>query len=392
MNEHSRVLIVDDQPDNLLILDDLLGRHYAVHTVTNGRAALDYLDAGGKTDLILLDVMMPDMDGYEVCRRLKNSAAWRDIPVVFLTGLESAADEEYGLSLGAEDFIHKPFSPAVVLARVDSHLRLHHATQALRLRNEDLELRVAERTRQILRQSEELAQRNQEIIAAQSATITAFCSLAEARDNETGNHIRRTQNYVRTLAERLRERPLFRPQLDDEAIALLHKSAPLHDIGKVGVPDAILQKPGKLTPDEWLIMKRHCLYGRDAIALAEQDLGNGHASFLRYAKEIAYGHHERWDGSGYPQGVSGTAIPLSARLMAVADVYDALISKRVYKPAYPHEQAIDMIVAERGRHFDPDIVDALLDVAIPFQEIARQYLDDEHAQPENLSHGGNTHE
>ena len=379
MESLDRILIVDDQPDNRLLLEDLLGERYAVQTATDGRHALEYLESGGSADLILLDVVMPEIDGFEVCRRLKASSRWREIPVIFLTSLEGAADEEHGLSLGAEDFIHKPFSPPVVLARVRNHLQLRKATQQLRVRNEDLEQRVAERTRDVLRQAQELACRNQEIIAAQSATITAFCSLAEARDNETGNHIRRTQNYVRALAERLREHPRFRAALDDETIALLYKSAPLHDISKVGISDAILQKPGKLTAEEWVVMKRHCQYGRDAIALAEAEMGDTAGSFLRYAREIAYGHHEKWDGSGYPQGLAGEVIPLSARLMAVADVYDALISKRVYKPAYPHEQAIGMIAAEHGRHFDPYAVDALLAIEDRFRDIALRFSDDDNA-------------
>ena len=375
MEPSAHILIVDDQPDNRLILEDLLGGHYTVHAAPDGQRALAYLEDGGRPDLILLDVMMPGIDGFEVCRRVKAAPGLQDIPLLFLTSLESAADEEHGLSLGAEDFIHKPFSPPVVLARVRTHLKLAQASRFLRDRNEDLERLVAERTREIIRQSEELMRREQEVVASQGATITAFCALAEARDNETGNHIRRTQHYVQALAERLRDHPRFAAALDGQTIQLLFKSAPLHDVGKVAIPDAILLKPGKLDPDEWEVMKRHATYGRDAIAQAERELGYSGGSFLSYAREIAYGHHEKWDGGGYPQGLAGEAIPLSARLMAVADVYDALISRRVYKPAFPHEQAIAMIHAERGRHFDPDIVDALLDIADQFRAIANSYSD-----------------
>ena len=297
--------------------------------------------------------------------------------MIFLTGLDRPEDEELGFSLGAEDFIHKPISPPVVLARVRTHLALSRATRALQRRNADLELIVAERTAEIREQARRLVASKQEVIAAQASTITAFCALAEARDNETGNHIRRTQHYVRILAENLRDHPRFREKLEGEVIQLLFKSAPLHDVGKVATPDAILLKNGKLTPEEWVLMKQHCEYGRNAIMQAESALGGvSDASFLLYAAEIAYGHHERWDGSGYPQGISGDAIPLSARLMAVADVYDALISRRVYKPPFPHEQALSMIVAERGRHFDPDIVDALLRVAGEFAEIAHSFRDE----------------
>lgn len=262
-------------------------------------------------------------------------------------------------------------------ARVRTHLALSRATRALERRNADLELLVAERTAEISAQARRLVSSKQEVIAAQAATITAFCALAEARDNETGNHIRRTQHYVRILAEALQDHPRFRDQLDDEVIQLLFKSAPLHDVGKVATPDAILLKPGKLTADEWVLMKQHCEYGRNAILQAESALGGvTDASFLQYAAEIAYGHHERWDGSGYPQGLAGDAIPLSARLMAIADVYDALISRRVYKQPIPHEEAIQMMLVERGRHFDPDIVDALESVAAKFAEIAQNFRDE----------------
>ena len=369
MKTDSRILIVDDEPPNLLILEDLLAGHYRVHALANGRQALEYLTTNGPVDLILLDVMMPEMDGFEACRRIKAEPRLQDIPVLFLTSLESAADEELGLSLGAEDFIHKPFSPSVVLARVRNHLELARARRRLRERNVELEHLVDQRTGELLREK-------QQVIAAQGATITALCTLAEMRDNETGNHIRRTQNYVRVLAEKLRRHPRFAAELDDVTIDLLFRSAPLHDVGKVGIPDAILQKPGKLTAEEWLIMKRHPEYGRDAIAQADNDLGEA-AGFLRYGREIAYGHHEKWDGSGYPQGLAGNAIPLSARLMAAADVYDALISKRVYKPAYSHNQAIDMIAAGRGTHFDPDVAAALAEVAGEFLIIATNFRDEQ---------------
>jgi putative two-component system response regulator len=366
----AHILIVDDQPENLLILEDVLDRFYTVHSASNGQRALDFLERGGRADLVLLDVVMPVLDGFQVCRKLKATPGLDAIPVLFLTSLESAADEEFGLSLGAEDFIHKPFSPAVVLARVRTHLQLAEARRALEARNRGLEELVAERTREVLRKS-------QEVIVAQGATITAFCSLAEARDNETGNHIHRTQHYVKALAERLAVQPRFAREVNEETIPLLFKSAPLHDIGKVAIPDHILLKPGKLTPEEWEIMKRHTTHGRDAIAQAEAELGEAHGAFLRYAREIAYGHHEKWDGSGYPQGLTGEAIPVSARLMAVADVYDALISRRVYKPAYPHAQAVAMIREGRGSHFDPDIADAFAEISDQFADIAARYAEDD---------------
>ena len=366
-SERSRILIVDDSLSSIELLGTILGEEYRISFASNGVEGLN-LATQFPTDLILLDVIMPGIDGHEVCRQLKANPETSDIPVIFLTSLESATDEEYGLSLGAEDFIHKPISPPVVLARVRNHLLLANNKRELKRHNEELEHLVAERTK-------EVAYRDQQLIAAQASTITAFCALAEARDNETGNHIRRTQNYVRVLAEALRYHPRFRQYLDAETIQLLFKSAPMHDVGKVAIPDSILLKPGKLSPDEWSIMKNHCAAGRNAIASAARELGENDGTFLGYAAEIAYYHHERWNGQGYPCGLAGEDIPVSARLMAVADVYDALITKRIYKPAFPHDECLRIMIAERGEHFDPDVLDALLATADEFNAIARLYKD-----------------
>lgn len=364
------VLVVDDEPMNLLILEETLGYLYEVHAAQNGRTAFEYMCQGGCVDLILTDVKMPEMDGFELCRRLKTEKHTCDIPLLFLTSLDSPVDEEKGLTLGAEDFIHKPISPPVVLARVRNHLELAQARSRLSQRNAELETLVQRRTHEVLEQK-------QQVITSQSAVITAFCTLAEARDNETGNHILRTQCYVETLARFLRHHPRYAPELDcEEVIQALCKSAPLHDIGKVAIPDTILLKPGRLSEDEWVIMRKHAAFGRDAIVKAERELG-ATASFLRYAREIAYGHHEKWDGSGYPEGHAGDAIPLSARLMAVADVYDALISRRVYKPPFPHEQAIAMILEGQGKHFDPDIAGALVAIGGEFRAIAAELRDEQ---------------
>lgn len=362
------VLIVDDESPNQLILEDLLAPHFAVHIASNGRRALDYLQAGNPVDLILMDVMMPELNGFDACRAIKRQPDLQDIPVLFLTSLDSVADEERGLLLGAEDFIHKPFSPVVVLARVRNHIELARSRTLLRERNAALELQVQERTRALLHET-------RQVMRAQESTINALCALAELRDNETGNHIRRTQHYVRTLAQRLSQSPRFAAELSAEVIDLLFKSAPLHDVGKVAIPDAILLKCGKLTEVEWVTMKRHAEYGRDVLIQAENELGDS-VSFLRYAREIAYGHHEKWDGTGYPQGLGGNAIPLSARIMAVADVYDALISKRVYKAAMSHRQAVECIMQGRGSHFDPFIIDLLMDVIDKFQVIAAGFSDE----------------
>ena len=354
------VLIVDDTPENLMLMADLLKGSYQVKVANGGERGLKLAAASPAPDLILLDIMMPGMDGYEVCQRLKADPATREIPVVFLTAKSDVEDERRGLELGAVDYITKPISPPIVLARVKLHLTLKAHADFLRDKNDFLEAEVSRRTR--------------EVHDVQEVTVHALASLAEARDNETGNHILRTQRYVWVLAHHLRGHPRFHDRLDAQTIDWLFKSAPLHDIGKVGIPDRILLKPGKLTPDEFEIMKTHTTLGRDAIAQAETRLGRT-MPFLRIAKEIAYSHQEKWDGSGYPEGLAGDAIPLSARLMAVADVYDALISRRVYKAPIPHEQAAQIIAQGRGQHFDPDITDAFLALQDSFREIAGRYAD-----------------
>ena len=368
MKVKAHILVVDDEPTNWLILKDLLAPRYSVHALANGRQALDYLmTVERQVDMILLDIVMPEMDGFEVCRRIKSEPKLQDIPIIFLTSLSSATEETHGLTLGAGDFIRKPFSPSVVSARVRNHLELSGIRKLLSERNVALELLVEDRTQALLHEKEQ-------VIATQESTISSLCTLAEIRDNETGNHILRTQHYVRALAKRLSALPQFAEELSDDTIRLLFQSAPLHDIGKVAIPDAILLKPGKLTDEEWIIMKRHAEYGRDALVQVQGN-SDSKVSFLTYAREIAYSHHEKWDGSGYPQGLSGEAIPLSARIMAVADVYDSLISIRIYKPAFAHDTAIGMIIEGRATHFDPQIVDVLPDVAKEFHAIAASYKD-----------------
>ena len=370
-----RVLAVDDQPDNLLILEDCLGLDYDVKVFHRGHDLLEYFEQGGKADLVLLDIVMPMPDGYALCRWLKAGALTRDIPVVFLTSLDSCTDEAYALSLGAEDFVHKPLSAPVLLARVRNHLLLSQTRKALLSQNRGLEKMVAERTRKIQEQSDELMRRTEQLISSQSAIISAFCSMVEARDGETGNHIRRTQHYLLALCEKLSEHPRFVEELTPANIQLMFKSAPLHDIGKVATPDHILLKPGKLTPAEWVIMRRHTELGARLIAAVQKEIGAANMEFLGYAHQIALSHHERWEGSGYPQGLSGDAIPLAARLMAVADVYDALTSRRVYKRAIDHNDALVIMREERGKHFDPDILDGMLEIAPQFEDISRCFAD-----------------
>ncbi|ARJ65418.1 two-component system response regulator [Magnetospirillum sp. ME-1] len=356
------ILVVDDTPDNLKLMSGLLKDLYRVKIANSGEKALTIAAGEAPPDLILLDIMMPGLDGYEVCRRLKADRATRDIPVIFLTAMSASEDEEAGLKLGAVDYVTKPINPAVVLARVETHLKLKASADFLKDKNDYLEAEVARRTR--------------ELAAIQDVTILAMASLAETRDSDTGNHIRRTQHYVRLLAEKLKDHPRFAATLDDVTIDMLFKSAPLHDIGKVGIPDRILLKPGRFEPHEFEIMKTHTTLGRDAIEHAERSLGTP-VQFLAMAKEIAYGHQEKWDGSGYPQGIGGDHIPVSARLMAVADVYDALISRRVYKDGMPHEKAVAIIAEGAGSHFDPDIVETFLALQDQFKEIADRFADSE---------------
>jgi putative two-component system response regulator len=364
------VLLVDDTPNNLAVLSDLLLPHYRIRVAASGRRALDIAVTEPRADLILLDVMMPEMDGYEVLARLKDEPATRDIPVIFVTALDSVEDEQRGLSVGAVDYITKPFRPAIVLARVRTQLELKRAGDLLRDHNVFLEAEVERRMA------------DNRLI--QEVSIHALARLAEVRDPETGNHLRRTQEYVRTLARGLQAHPRFGAYLTDQVIANLAVSAPLHDIGKVGIPDHILLKPGKLTAEEWTIMKTHAKLGSDAIAQAERDASRP-VEFLRVAKEIAHYHHEKWDGSGYPDGLAGDAIPISARLMALADVFDALISRRVYKEPMPFAKARDIIVADSGRHFDPDVVNAFVAAYARFSEIAEQYSDSEEAVAAKLA-------
>jgi putative two-component system response regulator len=361
---HSRnkptVLIVDDTPENLTVMNGLLREHYRTKIANNGERALQIAADNPHPDLILLDIMMPGMDGYEVCRCLKRDPRLAAVPVIFLTAKAEIKDEQAGFDVGGVDYITKPISPSIVLARVSTHLKLKAASDFLKDKNAFLETEVQRRTR--------------EVQLIQDVTIMAMASLAETRDNETGNHIRRTQNYVLALAKELKSHRRFSAALDDQTIEMLYKSAPLHDIGKVGIPDAILLKPGKLTAEEFEIIKTHTTIGRDTIAAAEK-LIDGPSTFLRLAREIAHYHQEKWDGSGYPEGLRGDAIPVSARLMALADVYDALISKRVYKPPFPHEKAVAIITEGSGRHFDPDVVEAFLMIEGQFRSIAERFAD-----------------
>lgn len=354
------ILVVDDTADNLSLMSELLKDLYKVKVANSGEKALKYVQGDSKPDLILLDIVMPGLSGYDVIRELKSNPSTRDIPVIFLTAMSAMEDEKKGLEMGAADYVTKPISPPIVLARIKTQLENKKMADFLRDQNNFLETEVAQRTR--------------ELSAIQNVTILAMTSLAETRDSDTGNHIRRTQFYVKALAEKLQTHPRFGYFLTNQTIDMLFKSAPLHDIGKIGIPDRILLKPGKFTAEEFEIMKTHTTIGRNAIEQAEKQLGM-QVEFLTLAKEIAYSHQEKWDGSGYPEGISGDDIPISARFMAVADVYDALISRRVYKEGMPHEQAAAIIVDGKGKHFDPDVVDAFVDLQDEFRAIAARFAD-----------------
>lgn len=366
------ILLVDDTPQNLAILGELLQPLYRVRAANSGERALRAAGLQPRPDLILLDVMMPGMDGYEVMQRLAADPDTRNIPVIFVTAMTATENEEHGLALGAVDYISKPINPAIVLARVHTHLELKRARDQLADKNDWLEL--------------EVSRRMSENLLIQDLSVRALACLSEARDNETGLHIVRTQAYVELLARHLARHERFCHALSGTRLGMVVKAAPLHDIGKVGIPDAILLKPGRLTVEEFEIMKSHPTIGAEAInkamaqALAGTDgetaeLASGAFAFLHIAREISLGHHEKWDGCGYPAGLAGDAIPVSARLMALADVFDALMSHRVYKAAMSLEETTRIICEGRASHFDPDVVDAFLACHARFAEIAARFAD-----------------
>ncbi len=352
--DRNKVLIVDDAPENIRILGELLRDKYTIMFARNGHDALRIAKAKPQPDVILLDVIMPGMDGYEVCEELKKNPNTHDIPVLFITAQNNEKEESHGLSLGGVDYISKPFRASLVQSRVDNQLELKKHRDQL----DDL---VRERTK--------------ELRLTQEATIESMATLAEWRDPETGLHIKRTQKFVKVLADFMAEQDKYAAELDEKTRELLCLSAPLHDVGKVCIPDSILQKPGRLTEEEFEIMKEHTVRGKAVLSSTDSKLGSD--SFLSIARLVAYCHHERWDGKGYPQGLAGEDIPLCARLMSVADVYDALTSRRVYKPPMPHEKAKGIMMEGYGTQFDPAVLDAFIALESEFIEIAEKYADTE---------------
>ncbi len=341
------VLVVDDMPENIRIIADLLAADYNVKVAKSGERALEIAAGDARPDLILLDIIMPDMDGYEVLQSLKANPLTHPIPVIFITALMRPEDEERGLQLGAVDYVTKPISPAVVQARVKTHLALYDQSKSL-------EHKVMERT--------------SELQETQFEIVRQLARAGEFKDNETGLHIVRISKYSKMLGQKI--------GLNVNATELLAHAAPMHDIGKIGVPDKILLKPGKLDRDEWKVMKRHPQYGVEI-------LGQHKSELLEYAQIIALTHHEKWDGSGYPNRLKGDQIPLLGRIVAVADVFDALTCDRPYKNAWPVDKAIDHIQREGGRHFDPYIVEAFMDIQEDILATRREHDEPCHSSPAN---------
>jgi putative two-component system response regulator len=364
------LLVVDDEPLNVSLLSQLLRPEFRVLGALSGASALALM-AAERPDLVLLDVMMPAMDGLSVLRHMRAQPALAATPVIFVTALGAEFDEEQGLALGAADYIIKPIKPTVLLARVRAHLALRRAQLQLADQNSWLE--------------RELALRIREGLLAQDLMLCAMAELAETRDDNTGNHIQRTRLYVELLARRLQQASPYAAALDEAQLQRIVKAAPMHDLGKIGIPDHILLKRGRLTPDELVVMMTHARIGADTIAKAMAKVRALHAAdaptasadalseplrALEVARCIAHSHHEHWDGAGYPDGLAGEAIPLPARLMAVADVFDALTTPRPYKQAWPVAQALDYILARAGRQFDPEVVLALRAVQAEFEAVA----------------------
>jgi putative two-component system response regulator len=330
------VLVVDDTPDNINLLYNVLNKSYRVKAAPNGKKALEILRQDRQIDMVLLDIMMPEMDGYEVCKILKNDPLTAKIPVIFVTALSEHGNEERGLALGAVDYITKPINPAITLARVRTHLALYD-------QNRELEQKIAERTR--------------ELKETRLSIIRQLGRAAEFKDNETGLHVIRMSHYARLIAESMLGEPT-------EWTDLVFQTAAMHDVGKIGIPDGILLKPGKLDADEWKLMQKHPQFGAEII-------GDHPSELLRMAREIALTHHEKWDGTGYPAGLSGDAIPLCGRIAAVADVFDALTSVRPYKKAWSTEDALARLDSGSGKDFDPAVVDhfhKVLDQVLYYKE------------------------
>jgi putative two-component system response regulator len=355
-NERQVIMLVDDNLSNLTTGKNLLKDIYQVYTISSGEKLLTLLEKI-KPDLILLDIEMPDMSGYEVIRRLKADQATADIPVIFLTSYSDPGSELNGLNMGAVDYISKPFSPPLLVKRIENHLIMTAQKNALKDYNENLQNKVYEKTKEVLQ--------------LQNSILSAMSELVEFRDDTTGGHINRTQSYLDLLVNKLRDEKIYWKEISTWDLDFLIPSAQLHDVGKIGISDTILNKPGKLTIEEFEIMKNHALFGEKAI---EEIMKTTSANdFLYHAKIFAGAHHEKWDGSGYPRGLKGADIPLQGRIMAIADVYDALITVRPYKKSLSASEAEQIILDGREKHFDPLLIEIFKMVAPQFAQIAEGY-------------------
>ena len=353
------ILVVDDVPENLELLAELLKNEgYKVRPVLSGRQALELVQRY-TPDLVLIDITMPDMNGYEVCAKLKATPELAEIPIIFISALAETEDKIKAFDAGGADYVEKPFSGREVRARVNTHLKLRFFQQDLKLRNINLDLLVQEKI--------------QEITESQLTIIFALAKLSENRDEETGRHLERVRIYCRLLAQRLQERSAYADMISRQFIDNIFSTSPLHDIGKVGIPDAILLKPGKLTVEEFAVMKHHTTIGANTLAAVYQMYPQN--NLISMGVEIAREHHENWDGSGYPGGLVGEKISLAARIMAVADVYDALRTKRIYKSAFSHEEACRILFAGSGKQFDPVIIEAFDHLNEQFNSIHTDLLE-----------------
>jgi len=347
------VFIVDDDITNLTVCRNTLSPVYNVFSFESGNLLLKRLEKQ-IPDLILLDIDMPEMSGYEVLAHLKGSQRTKDISVIFLTSKIDADSELEGLSLGAVDYIFKPFSPPLLLKRIELHLLIESQKNELIVFNEHLLELVDAKTKTV--------------VALQSAILTTMTKLVDCRDDVTGGHIERTQRYMELLLHEGIEGNYFNDELSSCDINLLISSTQLHDVGKIAIRDSILLKPGKLTAEEFDEVKKHAKFGENVIAEIQE--GSADHKFLEYAKILAGAHHEKWDGSGYPRGLRGEEIPILGRIMAIVDVYDALVSERPYKHGFSHEKSVSIIVAGKGSHFDPSLVDLFLTVADKFKNVS----------------------
>jgi putative two-component system response regulator len=353
-NKIPDIIIVDDEPANLQVLTGILKQKgYRVRPASSGQQALEAARIE-PPDLILLDISMPDMNGYEVCTRLKKDGKLWNIPVIFVSALSETIDKMKAFSAGGVDYVTKPFQYEEVQARVETHIKLHYLQLDLENYNTRLEDLVLAQVK--------------EITESQMATIFALAELAESRDEDTGKHLERVQIFCRLLSQTLSQTSKYEKMIGASFIRELYYASPLHDIGKVAIPDVILLKPGKHTPEEFDIMKKHTIMGSETLQQVHEKYPNN--SFINMGIDISRSHHERWDGTGYPDGLSGENIPLSARVMAIADVYDALRSKRCYKPAFSHEESMEIIIKSAGTHFDPDIINSLREIHEQFKDTA----------------------